>query len=185
MSEQIIQEIKLKTQQSLEAFERELSTIRTGRANPSLVENLLVEAYGSTMKLQELASITAPEAALLVVQPWDASITGTIANAIRTSDLNLNPLVEGTVIRLPLPPLTLERRQEMVKLVGQKAEAGRVAIRSVRHDAFSQLKRDKDNGDISQDEQLGVEKRLQEVVDTANKQIETLAAHKEQDLLKM
>jgi ribosome recycling factor len=185
MSDQVISQAKQKTQASLEAFERELGTIRTGRANPSLIENLSVEAYGAHMKLQELASITAPEATLLVVQPYDASITGAIANAFRTSDLNLNPIVEGSVIRLPLPPLTQERRQEMVKLVSQKAEAARVAVRNVRQEAFSTLKRAKENSEISQDEQLGFEKRAQELVDSANKQIETLAAAKEQDLLKM
>jgi ribosome recycling factor len=185
MLEQIIQETKQKLNHSLEAFERELGTVRAGRANPSLVENLLVEAYGSTMKLQELASITAPEAAMLIVQPWDSSVIGPISNAIRTSDLNLNPVVDSTIIRLPIPPLTQERRQEMVKLVGRKAEEGKVAVRSIRHDAFSELKRHKDNGEISQDEQLGLEKRLQEVVDATNKQIETAAQQKEQELLKM
>ncbi len=185
MSDQVIQQAKQKTQSSLEAFERELGTIRTGRANPSLIENLAVEAYGAHMKLQELASITAPEAGLLVVQPYDASIAGTIANAVRTSDLNLNPIVDGTIIRLPLPPLTQERRQEMVKLVGQKAEAAKVSIRNVRQEAFTALKKAKEDSQISQDEQLGFEKRVQEIVDSSNKQIETLAATKEQDLLKM
>jgi ribosome recycling factor len=183
MSEQLVSQTKQKIQASLEAFERELGGIRTGRANPGLVENLPVEAYGSIMKLQELASITAPEPALLVVQPWDASVTGAIANAFRTSDLNLNPVVEGAVIRLPLPPLTKERRQELVKMVGQKAENAKVSVRSVRHDALAELKRAKDNGDISQDEQLGYEKRIQEAVDGANKQIEATGGRKEQDLL--
>jgi ribosome recycling factor len=185
MSDQIVKQTSQKIQASIEAFERELGTIRTGRANPSLVENLPVEAYGSTMKLQELASITAPEPAMLLVQPWDASVTGAIANAFRTSDLNLNPVVDGTIIRLPLPPLTQERRQELVKLVGQKTENAKVAVRSNRHDALSDLKRAKDNGDIGQDEQLGFEKRIQDAVDAANKQIETLAKTKEQDLLQM
>lgn len=185
MSEQTVKQASQKIQTSLEVFERELGSLRTGRANPSLVENLTVEAYGSVMKLQELASITAPEPALLVVQPWDASVTGAIANAFRTSDLNLNPVVEGSVIRLPIPPLTKERRQEMVKMVGQKAENAKVAIRSIRHDSFSEIKRSKDNGDLGQDEQLGYEKRIQEAVDAANKQIEAIASRKEQDLMTM
>jgi ribosome recycling factor len=144
-----------------------------------------VEAYGSNMKLQEVASITAPEASLLVVQPWDASLTGSIANAIRTSDLNINPVVEGSVIRLPLPPLTQERRQEMVKMMGQKTETARVSIRNVRQEAFTALKKAKEAGDIGQDEQLGFEKRVQETVDDANKQVEHIANQKEQDLLKI
>lgn len=185
MSEQLISQTKQKIQASIEAFERELGSIRTGRANPSLVENLNVEAYGSNMKLQEVASITAPEPALIVIQPWDGSLTGAIANAFRTSDLNLNPVVDGTIIRLPIPPLTQERRQELVKVVGQKAEGAKVSVRSVRHDAFSDLKKAKDNGEIGQDEQLGYEKRLQEAVDGANKQVESLAQKKEQELLSM
>ena len=185
MSEQLISQTKAKIQASIDAFERELSSIRTGRANPSLVENLNVEAYGQNMKLQEVASITAPEPAMIVVQPWDASLTGAIANAFRTSDLNLNPVVDGTIIRLPLPPLTQERRQEMVKLVGQKAEQAKVSVRSVRHEAYSDLKKAKDGGDLSQDEQMSFEKRIQDAVDATNKQIDATAQKKEQDLMTM
>jgi len=185
MSEQIIQQSKQKMTQALEAFDRELASIRTGRAAPSLIENMSVEAYGSHMKLQELASITAPEAALLVVQPWDASIAGTIANALRTSDFHFNPVVEGAVIRVPLPPLTQERRQELVKLVSKKAEEAKISVRNVRQDAFTQLKRAKEDGDIGQDEQVGYEKRVQDVVEATNRQIESAAKTKEQDLLKI
>ena len=185
MSEQVIQQTKQKMQAALEAFERELASIRTGRAAPSLIENMSVEAYGSQMKLQEVASITAPEASLLVVQPWDASIAGNIANALRTSDFHFNPVVEGAVIRVPFPPLTQERRQELVKLVGKKAEEGKISVRNIRQDAFTQLKRAKEDGDISQDEQVGYEKRVQEVVESTNQQIETAAKVKEQDLLKI
>ena len=185
MSEQVIQQTKQKMQAALEAFERELASIRTGRAAPSLIENMSVEAYGSQMKLQEVASITAPEASLLVVQPWDASIAGNIANALRTSDFHFNPVVEGAVIRVPLPPLTQERRQELVKLVGKKAEEGKISVRNIRQDAFTQLKRAKEDGDISQDEQVGYEKRVQEIVESTNQQIEAAAKAKEQDLLKI
>src|SRR5690606_20462258 len=108
MSEQLIQQTKQKMQQSFEAFERELSSVRTGRAAPSLIENMMVEAYGSNMKLQEVASITAPEPTMLVVQPWDGSVTDSIAKSLRTSDFHFNPAVEGTVIRVPIPPLTQE-----------------------------------------------------------------------------
>ena len=185
MSEQVVSQTKQKIQSSIEAFERELGSIRTGRANPGLVENLSVEAYGANMKLMEVASITAPEVSLLVVQPYDASLTGAIANAIRTSVLNINPVVEGSVIRLPLPPLTQERRQEMVKMVGQKAETARVSVRNARQDGFTAVKKAKEGSEISQDEQLGYEKRIQEAVDAANKQIEQIATQKEQDLLKI
>ncbi len=185
MSEQIIQQTKQKMQQALEAFERELASIRTGRAAPSLIENMSVEAYGSQMKLQEVASITAPESSLLVVQPWDATIAGSIANSLRTSDFHFNPVVEGAVIRVPLPPLTQEGRQDLVKLVGKKAEDAKISVRTIRQDAFTQLKRAKEGGDISQDEQLGYEKRVQEVVEKTNRQIDTEAKTKEQDLLKI
>lgn len=185
MSDQLIKDTKQKMQAALEAFRQDLGKIRTGRAAPSLIENLPVEAYGSTMRLQEVASITAPEAAMLIVQPWDASLANTIANAIRNSELHLNPAVEGSLLRIPLPPLTQERRQEFVKMVGKRAEEARVEIRSHRHEALSALKRAKDSGDLSQDEQQMYEKRIQETVEDQNKQIDTLATAKEQELMKV
>lgn len=185
MSDQTVKDTKNKMAQSVEAFAGELSSIRTGRATPSLVENLPVEAYGSSMKLMEVASITSPDPSSLLIQPWDSSVIGSIANAIRISDLNLNPVVDGTSIRLPIPPLTTERRQEFVKIVHKKAEEARVAIRSQRHDALSELKRYKDEGELSQDEQLGFEKRIQETVEDANRQIESMASHKEGEVLKL
>lgn len=185
MSEQLITQTKQKLQQAMEAFERELASIRTGRAAPSLIENLMVEAYGSQMKLQEVASITAPDPTMLVVQPWDQSVVDTVAKSLRTSDFNFNPAVEGTVIRIPLPPLTQERRQEMVKMVGKKAEEAKISVRNIRQDALSQLKRAKQDNLISEDEQVGYEKRVQEQVDAINKQIEAAAKDKEQELLKI
>jgi ribosome recycling factor len=185
MSDALIKDTKQKMQSGLEAFRQDLGRIRTGRATPSLIEGLMVEAYGSMMKLQEVASIAAPEATLLVVQPWDASLANTIANAIRNSDLHLNPAVEGNVLRIPLPPLTQERRQEFVKLVNKRAEEARVEVRGHRHDALAALKRAKDNGDLSQDEQQMYEKRIQEAVEDLNKQIDTLASAKEQELMKV
>lgn len=185
MSEQLINQTKQKLQQAKEAFESGLSSIRTGRAAPSLIENMSVEAYGSQMKLQEVASITAPEPAMLVVQPWDQSVVDSVVKSLRTSDFHFNPAVEGTVIRIPLPPLTQERRQELVKLVGKKAEEGKISVRNVRQDAFSQLKKAKQNNEMSEDEQLGYEKRVQEMVDSINKEIEATAKEKEQELLKI
>ena len=159
------------------------AAVRTGRAAPSLIENLQVEAYGSMMKLQEVASITAPEASLLVVQPWDASIAGSVANSLRTSDFHFNPIVEGSVIRVPLPPLTEERRQELAKMVSKKTEDAKISVRNVRQEALTQLKRLKEGGDIGQDEQLGYEKQIQDLVDQANRDLETKAKTKEQELL--
>jgi ribosome recycling factor len=185
MSDQIIRETKQKMQASLDAFQHDLVGVRTGRAAPSLIENLAIEVYGSVMKLQEIASITAPDAAMLVVQPWDAGVTGSISKAIQSSELNLNPVVDGSNIRVPLPPLTQERRLEFVKLVGKKTEEAHVSVRSVRQDALGKLKRAKDDGDLSQDEQQMYEKRVQEVVDDVNKQIDALSHHKEQELLKI
>jgi ribosome recycling factor len=185
MSDQLVRDTKQKMTQALEAFQQDLGTIRTGRANPSLIENLALEVYGSTMKLQEVAAITAPEAALLVVQPWDASIANTIANALRESELHLNPVVEGAVLRIPLPPLTEERRREFAKLVGKRAEEAKVSVRSHRHDALSALKRAKDDGDLSQDEQQMYEKRIQEAVEDLNRQIESIGNRKEQELMSL
>ncbi len=185
MSEQIIQQAKQKMQQSFEAFERDMSTVRTGRAAPSLIENLSVEAYGSMMKLQEVASITAPEPALLVVQPWDASLVDVVAKMLRTSDFHFNPAVEGTVIRIPLPPLTQDRRQEMVKMVGKKTEEAKISVRNVRQDTLTALKRAKEGSEISEDELAGFEKRVQDLVEATNKQIEAAAKVKEQDLMSL
>lgn len=185
MSEPLIQQTKQKMQQSVEAYERDLSTVRTGRATPSLIENMSVEAYGTMMKLQEVASITAPEAALLVVQPWDASVVDSVAKSLRTSDFNFNPAVEGMLIRIPLPPLTQERRQELVKLVGKKAEEAKISVRNVRQDALSQLKRAKEGHEIGEDELAGYEKRVQDLVEATNKEIEGLTKVKEQDLMSL
>lgn len=185
MSEQLILQTKQKMQQSVEAYERDLSTVRTGRAAPSLIENLPVEAYGTTMKLQEVASITAPEAALLVVQPWDASVTDAVAKMLRTSDFNFNPVVEGNIIRIPLPPLTEDRRRELVKMVGKKTEEAKISVRNVRQDALSQLKRAKEATEIGEDEQAGYEKRVQELVDSTNKRVDELGKQKEQDLMSL
>ena len=160
----------------------ELGRIRTGRASPSFVESLHVDAYGSSMPLNQLATINVPEPRLLVVQPYDKSQIGPIEKAIQASDLGVTPSNDGNVIRLPFPPLTEERRKEFVKIAHQRAEDGRVAVRNVRRHAKEELERMQKDGKISEDDLRRAEKDLQRETDQHVAEIDQLLAHKEKEL---
>jgi ribosome recycling factor len=134
---------------ALEAARRELAGIRTGKATPTLLDTVRVEAYGSVVSLKEVGQVSAPEPRLLVVQPWDKGLVKPIAKAIQTSELGLNPTDDGTVVRIPIPMLTEERRKDMVKLVAKLAEEGRVHVRQVRHDVNKDIKHQEDGGTLS------------------------------------
>jgi len=170
---------------AIEVAKEEFSGIRTGRANPALVSRLQVDYYGTPTPLQQLAGISAPEARLLVVSPYDRNATSSIEKAIRNSDLGINPSNDGQVIRLAFPQLTEERRKEYVKLAKHRAEEARTSIRNVRRhekDALERLERD---GDISQDELRRAEQRLQGITDKYVAEVDTLLQHKERELLEV
>ena len=180
-------ELLLETEASMEkAFEymsHEFAAVRTGKASPALVENILVDVYGSQMRIRELAGITTPEARMLMIQPWDAGSVQPIEKAIQKSNLGLNPAVQGKFIRIVLPDLSAERRLEFVKVVHKMAENGRVAIRHVRRDAIEHLKKESKESRISEDDLEHAEKEVQKLTDQYVAKIDAHLAHKEKEIL--
>ncbi|MBF8267501.1 MAG: ribosome recycling factor [Dehalococcoidia bacterium] len=170
---------------AVEALTRELGTIRAGRANPALVEGVMVDYYGTATPLNQLASITTPEARLLVVQPWDRQSLPAVEKAILKSGLGLNPISDGIVIRLALPQLTEERRRELVRQVHKKVEEARVEVRNIRRDVLEQLRSMEKNKDISQDEAKRAQEQLQKMTELYIAQMDALAAGKEREVLEV
>ena len=172
-------------ERAVEHVQSQFSSVRTGRASPSLVEKLLVEYYGSTVPLQQLAGFQVPEARTLVVKPHDRGSLGAIEKAIRESDLGLNPSNEGIIIRLSIPVLTEERRKEYVKIVKNMTEDGRIAVRNIRRDARKQMETAEKNSDISKDELDRAEKELDKLTQDHIELIEKAFARKEHELLEV
>jgi ribosome recycling factor len=179
----ILDDMELRMMKSLEVIQDEFSHIRTGKASPSLVENLQVEAYGGHMRLRELASITTPEPRLIVIQPWDAQNAPAVEKAIQKSGLGLNPHVDGKIIRLPIPELSEERRKELDKIVKKMAEDGRVAVRHIRRDAMEAAKKAKKAGEIGEDDEKKIEHEIQAKTDEYIGQIDAELAKKEKEIL--
>ncbi len=179
----ILLEAEEKMTKTEEVVQHEFSGVRTGKASPSLVENILVEVYGSQMRIRELAGITTPEARMLVVQPWDATALHPIEKAIQKANLGLNPTVQGKLIRIVLPDLSEERRQEFVKVVHKMAESGRVAVRHVRRDAIEHIKKELKAGSLTEDDQEHGEKEVQKLTDQYIGKIDAHLAHKEKEIM--
>ena len=161
----------------------EFAGVRTGKASPALVENVLVEVYGSHMRIRELAGITTPEARTLSIQPWDANTLHAIEKAIQKSNLGLTPSIQGKVIRIFFPELSQERRQEFVKIIRKMTEDGRVAIRHVRRDAMEQLKKHGHDSGITEDDVEHAEKELQKLTDDYTAKIDGHLVHKEKEIM--
>ena len=174
-----------KMQSSVDILKKELATIRTGRATPALVEHITVEYMGVPTPLNQIAGISVPEARLLVVQPWDRNSLHDIEKAILKSDLGLNPSNDGSVIRLRIPPLSEERRQELIKGVHRRIEEGRIAIRNVRRDALEELKKSEKSKEISQDELKRAIDQLQKLTDGFIAKAEQVGKDKEAELLEV
>ena len=170
---------------AVEALQRDLATVRTGRASPALVDRVEVEYYGTMTPLNQLAGITVPEARLLVIQPWDKGSIHAIEKAIQMADLGVNPTNDGDVIRINIPVLTEERRKEMVKMVWSKVEDSRVAIRNIRRDAISQIKELAQEKMISEDEERRGEQDIQNLTDKYIAQAEKTGKEKEEDVLEV
>lgn len=180
--EPVLQEASIRINSALEHLKRELVTIRAGRANPTFIENLPVSVYGSSMKLVELGTISAPQPTLLTVQVWDASVVQDIVKAIQEANLGLNPAAEGQLIRLPIPPLTAERRKEFIKIVHQKMEQARIEIRQIRQDIRSDWQKAQEAGEFGEDEFDRRSKLLQDLVDKVGEEVESLGKAKEEEL---
>lgn len=172
-------------QKSVEAAKRDLATVRTGKATPAILDGVRVDYYGTPTPLNQVAGINAPEARLLTVQPYDKSAMGEIEKAIRAADLGLNPANDGTLIRIPIPQLTEERRKELVKVVGGMIEHGRVAVRNVRHHSNDKLKALKKNGDLTEDDLERHTKKVQDLTNTYVAQLDEMLKHKENELMEI
>ncbi|TVQ26195.1 MAG: ribosome recycling factor [Spirochaetaceae bacterium] len=183
--ERVVKETESRMKKTIEAATEDLNEIRTGRASASLFDRIKVEYYGNPTPLNQVATISVPEARLVVIQPWDKAIIGEIEKAIQKSELSLNPSNDGKVIRLNIPPLTEDRRKEYVKLAKEKAEQGRVALRNIRRDANDELKKMQKDGDISEDEQKRYEDEVQKLADTYVKTINDVLEAKEQEILEI
>ncbi len=185
MIEDIKQDAHKRMQKSIDAFKAELSKIRTGRAHPALLNHVMVDFYGSEVPVGQAANITVEDARTLAVTPWDKSMVPIIEKAIMTSDLGLNPSTAGAVIRVSMPPLTEERRKELVKVVRELAENARVAVRNIRRDANNDLKTLAKDKDISEDDEHRGQERVQQVTNEATDEIETLLQAKEKELMEI
>ncbi len=170
---------------SVEAFKNELATIRTGHATPALIEHLKVEYAGVPMPLNQIAGLSAPEARLLVVQPWDRGSISSIEKAILKSDLGLNPTNDGNVIRISIPPLSEERRQELIRVVRKRVEERRVALRNLRHETVDELKKLERDKEISQDEHKRALDQLQKLIDRFMIDVEQIGRDKESELIEV
>ena len=165
------------------AMLHEFEGVRTGKANPALVENLMVEAYGSSMRMRDMAGITAPETRMILIQPWDAGTVEAIAKSIQAANIGLNPAIDGKVIRLALPELSQERREELVKVAKKITEDGRIAMRHVRRDALDGLKKAGKETGVSEDEIKTAEKQVQKLTDDSVKKLDAHLADKEKEIL--
>ncbi|MDR0319337.1 MAG: ribosome recycling factor [Rickettsiales bacterium] len=176
-------EAQTKTAASIEVLRTNFAGLRTGRASVHLLDGVRAEVYGANMPLDQLATLSTPEAQTISVSVWDQDAVAKIEKAIRESGLGLNPQTNGTLIRLNLPPLTEERRKELVKVAGGYAEEAKIAMRNIRQDLFQKIKRAKDEKEISEDDQRAFQDDLQKIFDAKNAEVETLTAAKEKDIL--
>jgi ribosome recycling factor len=183
MSSPTLTEAQNRMKKAVDHTLHEFSTIHTGKASPAMVESVQVEAYGSMMPLKGCAAITTPDPRMIQVQPWDKSLLRAIEKALQIANIGVNPIVDGSVIRLPFPELSRERRQEFVKTAHRLAEEGRVAVRHVRRDAMESAKKLKKDGKISEDDEKRLEKDVQTATDKSIKDIDTHLANKEKELL--
>ena len=185
MIEEGIDDARSRMEKAMEALQRELTAVRTGRASPSLVERVQVEQYGTEMPLNQLANIAAPEARMLTITPWDKSAIGAIEKAIRKSELGLNPSNDGSMIRIVIPPLTEERRKQMVKIVHDKVEEAKIAVRNIRRDSIAQAKEFKDEKMIGEDEERRAEAQIQEVTNKFTARADEIGKDKEREVMQV
>lgn len=172
-------------QAALEHLKHDISTLRTGRATPALVEDIIVSAYGTKQPLKAVASISVLDAKTIAVDPWDKSIVRDIESAINNSPIGINPVNDGKLIRLPLPELTSERRQELIKVLHQKLEAARIAVRKIREDVRKEIDKAEDAGNITEDEKFKFQDQLETLVKEFNELIKDIGTEKEADIQKV
>ena len=182
-TQETLKDVQHRMHGAIEALHREFKTLRTGRANVSMLDGITIEYYGTPTPLAQVASLKVPEASLIVAEPWDKSMVGPIEKAIRNSDLGLNPASDGKVVRIPIPALTEERRKELVKKAHHMAEESRTAIRQVRRDGNDKLKRMLKNHELSEDDEKRALDEIQKMTDKHIDEIASILKHKEQDIM--
>ena len=184
--DELFRDAEERMSKAVESMKREFAKIRTGKATVSLLDGVRVEYYGNAVPLRQIANISVPEARLLVVQPWDKKVIGDIEKAILAAGLGLNPSSDGHLIRVPIPPLTEERRKEMVRYVHKLAEEGRVAVRNIRRDVNETLKKRQKDGEISEDEfHRAHDKTVQDMTDGRVREVDQILAAKENELMEV
>lgn len=176
-------DLERRMQGAIDSFKSDLGGLRTGRANTALLDPVMVEVYGANMPLNQVATVSAPEPRMLSVQVWDKSNIGPVDKAIRSAGLGLNPIIDGSNVRLPIPDLTEERRKELAKLANQYAEKARIAVRNVRRDGMDTLKADEKKNEISEDERKRLETEVQKLTDEMIAAVDETAASKEKEIL--
>lgn len=176
-------EVESQMQKAVEATQRAFNTIRTGRANPALLDKVMVDYYGSQTPLKSLANVSAPDASTITVQPYDPGSLGTIEKSISMSDVGLVPNNDGSIIRLNIPPLTSERRKEFVKIASKYGEEGKVSVRNARRDAIDEVRKQEKNSDISEDESRDLQDQIQQLTDKYTSKIDELLEAKEKDIM--
>ena len=181
----IIKKIEERMNLSLGSYSKELSTVRTGRANPKMLDGVRVEVYGQKMPISQLATVSIPEPQMINVQVWDKANVGAVDQAIRTSDLNLNPLVDGQLLRIAIPKLTEERRKELIKVLKTIAEKAKVAIRNIRRDSLEELKKEQKDKNLSEDDLKKNSNEVQKITDTKIAEIDKKLSEKEVEILKV
>lgn len=185
IEDKLYQDLEDKLKKTIEILKKEFSTIRTGRATPALLDRIMVEAYGQNMPLKQLANISAPEPRLLLVQPYDRSQLGSIEKAIQKSDLGINPLNDGKVIRLSIPALTEDRRKELVKLVNKRGEENKVAQRNIRREGIEEVREFKKQGTATEDEEKKAEDRIQKLLDKYISEVDSAIEAKTKEIMEI
>jgi ribosome recycling factor len=183
--EVFLNELKFKMEKSREILRKDFSRVRTGRASLTLLDGLRVDYYGVPTPLSQVASLSTPESRLISIQPWDSKVIGEIEKTIQKSDLGLTPLSDGKVVRIPIPPLTEERRKELVKVIKRMEEECKVAMRNLRRDANEQLKTAKKDKKISEDDQFKIQEEVQKLMDKSIEQVEEVVKAKEKEILEV
>lgn len=183
MEQKTIEENNKKLEEAVSHFKEEIGKIRTGRASTALVENIMVDYYGSKAPIKQVASINIPEPRLITIQPWDRDSLVNIEAAIRDSDLGLNPNNDGQIVRLNLPPLNEERRKDLVKVLNKITEESRITIRNIREETWKKIQKEEESGKISEDDKFKEKDKLQEKIDGYNKKIEEIRKKKEEEIM--
>ena len=185
MIDETLLDAEERMEKTLSTTQAELTKVRTGRANPAMLDAVKVEYYGSTVPLKQVANVGVPEPRLIIVQPWDKSVLGEVEKAILKADLGITPNNDGHVIRLPIPPLTEETRKDLVRVIHQLGEEGKIAIRNIRRDALDQLKKAQKNHDISEDEEYNAGIDMQEMTDKYVEKIDEVLKAKETEIMEV